>query len=852
VPTDNHLLDDVADAILDGRPIDWEAVESHAKGQQGALLHRLRILAALADVHRDPPSVSPTPDGEGHDNARAIDGRAAPLGRWGHLRLLEPIGRGAFGQVYRARDTRLDRDVALKLSSANSSSGERGSSIIQEGRLLAQVRHPNVVTIHGAEQIGDQVGLWMELIKGRTLEQILEQGERFTVAEVVEIGVQLCGAMSAVHSAGLLHRDIKCHNVMLADDGRLVLMDFGTGREIGDSSAAGFAGTPLYLAPELLSGQEPTVRSEIYSLGVLLYHLLTGSYPVQAQSLPDLRRAHDRRDRDVRTPLSGVAPKLARIIERAIDPVPERRYQSVDALLPDLAASKPHPRAVRRLYALGLAAAVFLALAIGWEVHGRQAGWSSIPTALLARLAGLNTVGIASANPTGRPVIAVLPFENLSAEQDNDYLADGLTDEIIGSLATVPGLQVRSRTSSFAFEDKPRNLREISEQLGVNLIVEGSVLRSGNRLRINVQLVQVAGDVPLWAEQFDRELNDIFAIQNEISRAIVTSLRLTLGAGPRQFDSNIDTYILYLKARALVGKRGGADAKAAAELFQQVIATDPAFAPAYAGLADAYGFMSHSTLSPGVVEAALPLMQQAAEKALELDEFQAEGHAAMGMVYSRRHDWENAQKSFRRAIELDPSLTQSYTNFWTTTLLPLEKLDEAERLLEVAVRTDPLSSAVHDHLGFMKLVAGKSDEAIDHFTRASALDSSLPFLDQHLGRALTFAGRLSDALSWWDTRTDASGKVLKDLPGQQTWVAFAYVMSGRRSQVEHWAEVHDEPYRLAVIHAALGNKDRTFEELGKAATTVPHRVVPLLAYPEMRFIRDDPRLAALREKLRLP
>jgi tetratricopeptide (TPR) repeat protein len=378
-------------------------------------------------------------------------------------------------------------------------------------------------------------------------------------------------------------------------------------------------------------------------------------------------------------------------------------------------------------------------------------------------------------------------------------------------------------------------------------------MRSGNRLRIDARLVLVAGDVPLWADRFDRELHDVFAVRDEISRAIVNKLRLTLGTGQRRYDANIDTYILYLKARALVARRGGEAAKAATELFQQVIEKDPAFAPAYAGLADAYAFMSHSTLSPGVAEAALPLMQQAATKALELDQLLAEGHAAMGFFHARQYDWENAQKSFRRAIELNPSLTQTYTNFWSTTLLPLERLDEAERLLQVAVRTDPLSSAVHDHLGFMKLVAGRAAEAVEHFTRARALDPKLAFLDQHLGRALTFAGRLPEALSWWDTRMDSSGKFrLKDVPGGQTWMAQAYVMAGRRAEVERWAEVHREPYRLAVIHAALGNKDRTFEELYRAAEIVPHRVVPLLSYPEMELLRGDPRLAALRKKLRLP
>ena len=447
----------------------------------------------------------------------------------------------------------------------------------------------------------------------------------------------------------------------------------------------------------------------------------------------------------------------------------------------------------------------------------------------------------------------MLPFENLSAERDNDYLVDGLTDEIIRNLAVIQGLQVRSRTSSFAFKNGPRNLREVGEQLGANLVVEGSVSRSGNRLRVDAQLVQVAGDVPLWAERFDRELNDLFAIQSEISRAIVNKLRLTLGTGQRRYDINIDAYILYLKARARLGRRGGADAKAASELFQQVVQKDPVFAPAYAGLADAYGLMSHPTLSPGIVEAALPLMLQAAHKALEIDEFLAEGHAAMGFIYARQYDWENAQKSFRRAIDLNPSLTQTYINYWTTTLLPYERLDEAERLLQVAVRTDPLSPIVHHELGFLKLVAGRFDEAIDHYTRARALDPELPYVNQHLGRALTFAGRFSEALSFWETKMDPSGKVAyKDSPGGQPWIAAAYVMAGRRAEVEYWATVHDEPYRLALIHAALGNRDRTFEELDRAAGIVPHRVVPLLSYPEMRLLRGDPRLAALRKKLGVP
>ena len=401
---------------------------------------------------------------------------------WGHLRLLERIGRGAFGEVYRAWDTRLDREVALKLLPAGPSSGDRAASaIIHEGRLLARVRHPNVVTIYGAEQIADQIGLWMEFVRGHTLEQILDQRKVVSAAEAVGIGLELCRAMSAVHGAGLLHRDIKTHNVMRAEDGRIVLMDFGTGRELEDDAASDLAGTPLYLAPEVLQGQQATVRSDIYSLGVLLYHLVTGSYPVHARTLREVRRAHERGERTaVRTARRDVPPKLARVIERAIDPRPEQRYESADALGADLAALKPRPRIVRLAYAAGMAAASILVAGAGWEVAGRQVGSSRTPSALLAGFAGLHSVGAANVSPVERPVIAVLPLKNLSAESDSDYLVEGLTDEIIRNLAVIKGLEVRSRTSSFAFKDKPRNLRDVGEQLGVNLVVEGSIMRSGN------------------------------------------------------------------------------------------------------------------------------------------------------------------------------------------------------------------------------------------------------------------------------------------------------------------------------------------------------------------------------------
>ena len=352
MPPGDHFLDDIADAVLDGEPVDWASAEASAEEAAKPVLRHLRLVAAVADAQRNAlPGIPPA----------GTRSSLAP-GHWGHLRLIEQIGRGTFGEVFRAWDTRLDREVALKLVPASSSTRDHESTIIHEGRLLARVRHPNVVTIYGAEQIGDRVGLWMELVRGRTLEQVLKTGD-IRPRDVVQIGIELCGAVSAVHAAGLLHRDIKAHNVMRADDGRTVLMDFGAGADPADfaegrGAAAVPAGTPLYLAPEILAGQPASIRSDIYSLGVLLYHLASGAYPIKGKSIDEVRLAHERGER---IGLSSIRPDLradlVRVIERACDPSPSRRYDSADALARDLAALQPRPLAVRIGRALAAVAA---------------------------------------------------------------------------------------------------------------------------------------------------------------------------------------------------------------------------------------------------------------------------------------------------------------------------------------------------------------------------------------------------------------------------------------------------------------------------------------------------------------
>jgi tetratricopeptide (TPR) repeat protein len=296
----------------------------------------------------------------------------------------------------------------------------------------------------------------------------------------------------------------------------------------------------------------------------------------------------------------------------------------------------------------------------------------------------------------------------------------------------IQGLQVRSRTSSFAFKDRPRNLRAVGEQLGATLVVEGSVMGSGTTKHINAQLVEVAGDVPLWAGQFNRDIQssaDVFVVLDEISRAIVNKLRLTLGRGQRRYDLDLDTYELYLKGRTLLALAGIPDLEKAAELFQQVLAKDPAFAPAHAGLANAYALMSEPTSSRMSFEAAHAILRPAALKARELDPLLAEAHAAMGWVYSRELDWANAERSFQRALELNPGLTHTYRSYSISTLQPLGKLDEALRILQVALKNDPLSLEMQREIGHVHMLAGRYTDAIEAFKRVRAVDPEFPFAD---------------------------------------------------------------------------------------------------------------------------
>jgi serine/threonine-protein kinase len=784
-------LEELARAVLDGAAVDWDAAECSANPDERAAIRDLRLLERLTQVHRE--------------EARAIEGSGAEPRRWGHLAIVGPLGRGAFGRVYRAWDPGLDREVALKLLTAPGPNGDRGPDpIIEEGRLLARIRHHNVVTVYGATQIGDEIGIWMELVSGQTLDERLQAAGPFSVAETIRVGIDLCRAVSAVHGANLLHRDIKAHNVMQAEDGRVVLMDLGAGRDVRTGTSLDLTGTPLYLSPEVLRGDEASVQSDIYALGVLLYYLLTGAYPVTGRTLNELNEAHAAgRHPRVRDRRHDVPAALAVVLERALHPEPSRRYPTAAAMAAELGAIGSR-RPARLFAAAGAVAALAIAL---W---GAVAGGSG---------------------PRGGPRLAVLPFDESGGGEA--AFTRGLAREIQRNLAGLEGLVLLDSTASVVAVSDPV---EAGRSLEADFVIDGVTTRSGDRVRVNARLLRIADGRVAWSSTYDRSVADILAILDDISRAIADQLRVTLRL-PRRHDIPLDVYYEFLRAKDLQAHRGVDHLDQAAALFEQVIARAPEYAPAWAALATSLGAKARLLDTPYPER-----MTVAATRAIQLDEFQAEAQLAMGGLFSAARQWDQADAAFHRALDVDPSLTFVYTEFVLSSLLPQGRLDDALRYLDEAQRRAPLSLDVARVKALVLVEAGRYAEAIATAGWVLERDPRFPFANLWLGRAVALAGRPEDALRCYARQ-----------PGTEAYRGYALAVLGRASEAEQLAmALAAEPHRQMLIYGGLGDKERAFSALERVVRQNSWRAATWMIRPEVAILRDDPRYDVIRGRLGLP
>jgi TolB-like protein/Tfp pilus assembly protein PilF len=705
--------------------------------------------------------------------------------------------------------------------------------------------------VYGAESIDGRVGLWMELVRGLTLEDVLRQQGPFAAREATFVGLDLCRALAAVHGVGLVHRDIKATNVMRAEGGRIVLMDFGTGQETATDAEGHIVGTPLYLAPEIFDGRPATPRSDLYSLGVLLYHLVTGAYPVVADTLGELAEAHRsgrvRRLRDARPDLPD---GFVHVVERALAPSPDDRFDSAGAMeralagwlgietAPPQAIAAP-PKRAPRVAAVLTAAIVIAAAAAGlWWSAARPSAPAATMTAPIR-------------------AIAVLPLQNLAGEQ---YFADGMTEALISDLGRLGGINVISRTSAMRFKDSKQPLPEIGRALHADAIIEGSVLRAGRRVRITLQLIDARTDRHLWANSYDRDLRDVLDLQSDVARAVAREINVTLTqqdearlAGGRPVSE--EAYEAYLKGRYYWNRRDGESLTRAVEYFQQALGADPNYAVAYAGLADTYAVLGSVGGAMRPAEA-MQKAKEAAQAALTIDDTLGEAHTSLAMVrFWHDWDWSGAEAAFQRAIALSPNYPTAH-HWYAIYLSAMGRHDQALAEIDRATALDPVSPIIqasrgwiqfhrrafdasieetrktlgleptflraHNYLGMNYLVLKRYDEALKEFTEADRLAGSAPVTRGQIAEAYAAAGRTADAQ-----------RILKDLlrPGGYSYVA---------------------PADIAAIYLYMGDRDRTFEWLEKAYNERSFSMVYLKVHPGYDPIRSDPRFARLLARLKFP
>jgi len=853
-PESTALLQSVADSIADGLPVDWQTVEAQVDGQPLRLLKQLRILSDLATLHRTLPTSS-------SGTTPALAARSKPatvIGKWGHLELIERLGGGASSEVYRAWDPQLECEVALKLLRVDDWSGDPWSSrLVREGRLLARVNHRHVIAVHGVAVQDGRFGLWMQLIRGANLYRLVVKQGPLSAREASVIGIDICQALAAVHGAGLIHRDVKAANVMREDGGRIVLMDLGMGseREATRSGPNDFAGTPLYLAPEIFQGRQASVRTDLYGLGVLLYYLVTGSYPVRAATISELKDAHAKgavvRLRDVRADLPT---RFIQVVERATAVDPELRYPTAGAFEADLVralddASAPtserRSRVSTRTKTL-IAASIAALLVLG------ALGWRAVT----------NRPDAALAAATVRSIV-VLPLENLSGDPSQEYFADGLTEVLISDLAQIHALRVISRTSAMVYKGAKKPLADIARELRVDAVLEGSVMRVGDRVRITADLVDASSDRHLWVQTYERDLKDVLTLQSDVAQAMAIGIQVQLT--PQEKASfgavqavNPAAAEAYLRGRYEWNKRTNDSLQQALVYFQQAATIDPTFAKAYAGQADVYNMLpsslkvSDSQSSPLVM---YPLAKATAMKALGIDSTLAEAHASLGYArwFSDR-DSAAAENSFQRAIQLNPGYATAH-QWYADYLLAVNRVDDSLREIGTAKTLDPLSNPVRVLRAAILYSARRYDEVIAQANEAIRGDPINPGAFYYRAVAYEQKGLLVEA-------ENSIREAIRLAPRDSFYLqelGRVAARKGDRAEAEriirelaapgHPAGTTAGP--IGFIYAALSNTNRAFAFLTQAEREHWPALLWARTLPELDPLRNDPRFADLLRALNL-
>jgi len=787
----------------------------------------------------------------------------------GHYRITAAIGAGGMGEVYRATDTKLGREVALKvLPGELAANSERLDRFRREAMMLAALDHPNIVTVHSVDVFDGVHFLTMQLVEGESLDRLIPRGG-MAVDRILEIASAIAGSLAAAHDKGIVHRDLKPANVMITGDGRVKVLDFGLAKSAAatpderldpdvttqlQTRTGAVMGTMPYMSPEQVAGRAVDHRSDIFSLGVMLYELATGERPFQGGSSAELASAILR---DPPPPLSprraGLPEGLMRIITRCLEKEPDARFsrmRDVDAALRSVSVGGDHrmtaaARKSRR-----------------WSGPLQIAGVTVALLAVLYLLARFGFIGpFGKGEMDGHEVrsIAVLPLDNYSGDASQDYFAEGMTDALTADLARMSNLRVISRGSAMQFkgEDRP-STPEIAKVLGVDAIIEGSVYRSGDKVRITAQLIDARTDRHLWAENFERSSKDVLALQRDLASAIARKINVQLTPAERTHLGETETvdpeaYDAYLKGRYFFNRPSDENLQKAIARFEDAIALNADFVPALSGLSDAYlwagyneGFMTASE--------ARPKAKAAAERAIRLDPQSAEAHTSLAVFKCfYEYDWEGSEAAFRRALELNPNYAFAHDQF-ALALAFQGRFEESVAESRRAAELDPLNPQIPIDAIFALAWKGDLQGAREQVARAEALDPTYFFPAMAYGWIDVQEGKVEDAIPQFQR-----SKTMGAPAFVSAWLAYAYGTSGDRTRAI--AEIEDlkrmslhgriTPFDNALVALGLRDYARTVSLLEQAYALDSQWLGWLKNDRSFDPLRSDPRFRALLKRLGL-
>ena len=788
--------------------------------------------------------------------------------RLGPYEIANAIGSGGMGDVYRARDTRLDRDVAVKvLPERFVRDADARARFEQEAKAVAALSHPNILAIHDYGSTEETAYSVTELLEGQTLRQRLHEGP-LAWRKAVEIGAAIADGLAAAHTKGIIHRDLKPENVFITDDGRVKILDFGLAQlkrlepssdEIDASTIptapmksdpGALMGTAGYMAPEQLRGEPVDATTDIFALGCVLFEMTTGKAAFIRSTVIDSLSAILTDTPDVFAVSERMIPfELARVINRCLEKNRAERFQSARDLAYSLRAigtstalsfEAPAER-TRRMRWVAALLIVLALLTIGAVIWSQQVIESSSLQEVSRRLV-----------PSRTRSLAILPFVNATGDQEAEYLSDGVTETLINTLAQVPGVRVMSRTSVFHYKDKPANPMQIGRELKVNSVVVGRIEEVGGKLVVSAELIDARDGTLSWGNRYEIARSEIFPVQQSIAAEIARALRLQLGGREQQLLAKRQTsdpraYELYLKGRFQWNKRNAEGLYKAIEFFNQAIEIDPQYALAYAGLADVYNLLDIWAGLP--TKETFPRAKAAAEKALSIDDQLAEAHTSLAYaIHTYEWDWPAAERAYRRAIELNPNYATAH-QWYAEFLTAMGRFDEAEREGRLALALDPMSPIINAVVAWNRTMARRYPAAIEQGVRSTQLFPEFMAGHAYLGLAYLESGKPAEALASLERARE-----LLDIVVIQTWLARAQLAAGNRAAAEQILRQLEErgrngeylpSYYMAVLYGQLGHLDRAFAELNRAVAERTGAMVWAEVDPSLDPLRNDPRFQSI-------